>query len=366
MTNMLETRATRAMNMSIELDSIAALSDPTGVLSVYADADPALAAGARPTWQSPVRAGLRRLVNDARRTRSRAEWIALRARLDAIEPELEALLDARVGPRGRALFAPVSGGEIHRVELPVSLAPLVTLDRYARVLPLLAAAQDGRPAGVATLSWDRLESAEWRFDLLNPLKTIEFPAAQPRGSRPATNPAVPQPFPERDRFESAAGARMLTLLRNAGDRLGREAEARGWDVLVVDGDPRLLDVLSDGLRTNSYQLVRSPHSIGGVQNAVAAARVGSTVRTLRTARTAELLRKVGESSASTRDPLVLDRAFDEGRIEHLLIAMPSESSGPAASESLLRRALATGADVTIVPPEAADLEPGGAAALLRW
>jgi len=359
-------RPTHAKSAAIEIDAIAALSDPIGVLSVYADADPVLAAGPRPAWQAPVRAGLRRLVSDARRTRPHVEWRALRGRLDALEPELEALLDPRVGRRGRALFAAVSGADVHRLELPVPLAPLVTLDRNARILPLLAAAQDGRPAGAATLSWDRLESAEWQFDLLSSLKTVELAVAPPRGSRPATNPAVPQPFPERDRFESAAGARILALLRDAGERLGRQAEARGWDYLIVDGDPRLMGVLSDAFRTDSCRLVRSPHSIAGLDNPVAADRVGSAVRALRTERAAELVRKLGESSASTRDPLILERSLDEGRVEHLLIAVPSEPSRSQSAESLLRRALDTGADVTVVAPEAANLGPDGAAALLRW
>lgn len=38
----------RRHNAPIELDAIAALSDPIGVLTVYVDADPALSAGPRP------------------------------------------------------------------------------------------------------------------------------------------------------------------------------------------------------------------------------------------------------------------------------------------------------------------------------
>jgi len=92
----------------------------------------------------------------------------------------------------------------------------------------------------------------------------------------------------------------------------------------------------------------------------------SAVRALRTERDAELVRKLGESSASTRDPLILERSLDEGRVEHLLIAVPSEPSRSPSAESLLRRALDTGADVTVVAPEGANLGPDGAAALLRW
>jgi hypothetical protein len=358
--------AAHSATAPIELDAIAALADPIGVLSVYADADPVLGAGRRPSWQAPVRAGLRELVKDARQTRPRGDWTALKARLDELEPELEALLDASLGARGRALFATVDGGEVHRVGLPVPLEPLVTLDGHARALPLFAALQDGAAAGAVTLSWDRLEAAEWQFDQLTPLETIELAAPEPRQQRPATNPAVPQSFPERDRFESAAGARILALLREAAERLGRQADARGWDALVAHGDPRLVDALADGWRTGPARLVRSPEALAGLPDAAAADRVGSTVRALREERTAELLQRLGDSPASTHDRLVLERSFDEGRVEHLLITVPSEPSRSSFSESLLRRALATGAGVTVVPPEAASLGEGGVSALLRW
>ena len=358
--------AAREANAPIELDAIAALADPVGVLSVYADADPVLAAGRRPAWQAPVRAGLRELVKDARQTGPRDDWTALTTRLDELEPELEALLDPRLGGRGRALFATVVGGEVHRVALPVPFAPLVVLDGHARVLPLLAATQDGAPAGAVTLSRDRVASAEWQFDQLTPLETIELAVAEPRRQRPATNPAVPQPFPERDRFESTAGARILALLRAAAERLGRQAEARGWDVLVADGDPRLVDALAAAWRVGPSRLVRSPEALAGVADTAAAGRVGATVRALRAERTAALLRRLVESPASTHDPLVLERSLDEGRVEHLFVRVPSAPARSSSSESLLRRALATGADVTVVPPEAARLGPGGVSALLRW
>lgn len=118
--------APRLDRAPIRLEAIAALSDPIGVLSVYADADPALAADPRPAWQAPVRAALRRLVKDAQRTRPRAEWTALRARLDELEPELEALLDPHLGHRGRVLIVAVAGGELHRVGLRAPLSSLST------------------------------------------------------------------------------------------------------------------------------------------------------------------------------------------------------------------------------------------------
>lgn len=60
------------------------------------------------------------------------------------------------------------------------------------------------------------------------------------------------------------------------------------------------------------------------------------------------------------------RSHDEGRVEHLIITVPSDISGSVESESLLRRALTAGADVTVVAPEVASSGPRGTTALLRW
>jgi hypothetical protein len=360
------THASHAHFAAIDLEAIASLSDPIGVLSVYVDADPALVVGPRPAWQAPVRASLRRLLNDTRQTRPRAERLAVAAWLRELEPELDALLDPRLGGRGRALFAAVSGGELHRIELRAPLPSLVRLESAACVLPLLAAGRECKPAGVATVSWDRLELAEWEFDTLHRLDAFELAEPPQRQARPATNPAVPQSFPERDRFASALGARVAARLREAGARLARQSKARGWDLVVVGGDPRLVEVLSDTLRSRPFRLVPSSRPIAGLADAAAAERVGAIVREERSKRDAELLRKLHSSPASTGDPRVLERSLDEGRVEHLLISAPEQPSQATIRESLLRRALETGAEVTVFARGAPELGTSGASALLRW
>lgn len=341
------------------------LTDPIGVLSIYVDADPSLAAGPRPAWQSPVRAGLRRLVREARLSRPRGERLALEAGLAELEPELDTLLDPRSGGRGRALFAALGRGESHRVDVRAPLAPQVALGRRATILPLLAAEQEGRPAGAASVSWARVEQAEWRPDALRSLTPIALaePQPEPRRGRSGTNPAVPQPFPERDRFESAAGVRLAARLREAGAELAAQAETRGWDVLVADGDPRLVDELAAGFRSESCELVRSPQPVAGLAVAAARERVAAIVRGRRAERVERLLAAVEGSAAATLDPELVDRALAEGRVERLLLAVPPRGARSPRAESLLRRALATGAELTVVPAGAL---PAGIAALLRW
>lgn len=351
---MSEARTARHTTLE-RLEPVLALTDPIGVLSVYVDADPALAAGPRPAWQAPVRAGLRRLVKEARETWPRDDRFALEARLDELDGELERLLDPRGSSRGRALFATIAGGETRRLELRSQLPAEVRLGRRAVVLPLLAALQEGRAAGVASVERARLGLSEWEDGTVRLLETIELEGEPERGEPPATNPAVPQSFPERDRFETGVGARVASQVRDAGAVLAREAEARSWDVVVADGDPRLLDALELGSATGTAELVRSPQPFAGQSAAEVADRVEPTLREHRADATARLVGRL-EGSAATQDPGVVDRALAEGRVEHLLLAPAAD---PDHAEELARRALETGAEVTIVdgPP---------VAALLRW
>lgn len=355
-----------AVHGTVAIPAILALSDPVGVLTIYVDADPALAGGVRPAWQAPIRVGLRRLVRDARRTLSREKWIALEARVAELEPELEALLDPRHGSRGRALFAALEHRAVHRVALRATFPPLVQLTGQARVLPLLKAVQDGRAAGVATISTEQLDTAEWELGALHAVETIPLAAAETQSARPATNPAVRQPFPERDRFRSAAGARMLARARETGALLASKAEMRGWDFLITEGDPRLVDALSSGFVTDTCELVQSGRAIGKLAASRTSRAVEIALRERRLERLAQLLGQVDSSRAATRDPLVLEHSLDSGRVEHLLLADSPELFPRLDAESLIRRAFATGAKVTLVTAGSAELGAGGAAALLRW
>jgi hypothetical protein len=346
------------------LAPVLGLGGAGGVLSIYVDADPALGAGARPAWQAPVRVALRRLVRDTHRTGSREERIALETRLAELEPELRALLDPRRPGRGRALFAAVDGGAPRRFELHAPVPSLVALRPHAVVVPLLRVLQDGARAGAAWVSRDRVERAEWELGALRSETTIELDRGDARRRHRATNPAVPQPFPERDRFETAADARALAQLREEGARLATDAEVRGWDVVVANGDARLVDALVEGFACGNgdVELVRSPQPLGRLS----ADLVAGVVRTQRAERDAALARRLDESSAATRDPFVLEWALDEGRVQHLLLAAPGGPRPAYRAESLARRAFATGADVRVLDEGEHDLGPAGSAAVHRW
>lgn len=349
------------------LTPILELEDPVGVLSVYIDADPAHAAGDRAAWQAPVRAGLNDLANDARGTWPRADRMAFEARLAELEPELASFFGRRGAARGRALFAAIGHGDVERLELHAVLPSMVDFGGQAVVLPLVAAKQAGAPAGVVQLSWSRIVVSEWELGMVREIATIDLePRTDGAGSRPATNPSVPQPFPERDRFETSTGARVLARLREAGASLRRTAAERGWDAIAVDGDARLVDVLAGSFGEHGPDLMQTPQPLSGTSAAETAHRVGAALRERRQAEEHRLADQLDDSTAATRDAGTVERALAEGRVDHLLLEKPTEPSRFPEGESLFRRALATRARVTLLDASSTALGPDGVAAVLRW
>jgi hypothetical protein len=349
------------------LAPILELEDPIGVLSIYVDADPALAAGTPPAWQTPVRAELRDLAGEARRDWPRDRRMAFEARLEELEPEVSAVLEGRDLSRGRALFAAIERGEVRRLDVHAVLPSLAVVGPRALALPLLVARHAGRPAGVAELSWDRVVLSEWEFGILRELETIELGVdlgGEP--GRPTTNPSVPQSFPERDRFQTGVGVRVLTRIREVGADVAREAEARGWDVVVVDGVPPFLEALEGGIGPHGVGLLPSPEPLADVSRLEAANRVAAVLRDRRKEEQERLVARLDASAASTRDATVVERALAEGRVEQLLLEAPHDPHVLAAGEAALREALRTGAGVTVVEASSGVAGPDGMAALLRW
>jgi hypothetical protein len=341
-----------------QLEAVLDLRDPIGVISIYVDADPTLTGGGpRAAWQAPVRDGLRRLRDEAR-SWPRENRVALEERLDGLAAELERLLDPRGPGRGRALFAAVSTPATVQLELRTPLSSLVALGAKARVLPLLEALGEARPAGVALVRRDRIKVLEWTPAGLEPLQEIVLgdPDPEGRGRPGGTNPADRQPGPERDLFERAHDARLAVEVRAAGPELSRIAADRGWDVLVVDGEPRLAGEVDPAFATAACELVRSPVPLGRLAADEVPERVAPVIAEVRAREEARLVELLETSPLVTRGAAAVGVALEQGRVDRLLL----DPSLPEDGELLLRQAVATSAEVTVTPL------PAGAAALLRW
>jgi hypothetical protein len=140
----------------LDLDSLLGLlgrDDPVGVLSIFADAAP----GTRGA-EIDLRNRLTELVHRVRDDGASG----LADKLERLGDEIPALVDPAGDGRGRALFAPLSGGHPTRLVTHLGLANRVVLDERPFIHPLLECVERGRPAGVVLLSGDEAELLEWR------------------------------------------------------------------------------------------------------------------------------------------------------------------------------------------------------------
>jgi hypothetical protein len=110
----------------------------------------------------------------------------------------------------------------------------------------------------------------------------------------------------------------------------------------------------------------SNEALGNVSRSEAADRVNAVLRERRLAVQQRLVAQLDASPAATRAAAVVGRALAEGRVEHLLLEASGELGSLMAREALLREALRTAADVTVVEAAPAPVGEHGVAALLRW
>jgi hypothetical protein len=397
--------------MAIRSDEVAAadplevrgLRDPIGVLSVYVDADPREQAAQRPAWVVAVENGLRDVRERVKANGDHARWRAVFERLDALEPELSALVDPRRAGRGRALFATIEGGELRTVGLHVPLGNRVALDEIPHLSPLVAALDRGRPVGILVATQADVRVLEQRLGVVEELMalSLEPDTSEWREMKgpAAANPALAQhAAPQRDLFERRLEEHRLRALDLVSRRLGELAESRGWERALAAGERRVADRLAEALagpRLEVRVVDKNVHGLGPIEvgDALAAELAEELLR-----REEQLVARVLDSALSGNAGAlgVADvlSALEEGRVAHLLVAENGSPAGArtgdgrllpagvvppgvdpselvpvqALVEHMVERALATDASVTVLSPAAAEPLAGseGVAALLRW
>jgi hypothetical protein len=350
------------------------LRDPLGVLSIYVDADPARAMGARPGWELRLRQELRFLEEHLGWAGRHDRAEALHARLTALESELVHLFHPSAAGRGRALFVPLGGGEPQRFALQLPLPDSVRIADTAHVRPLLDAFEAGRPAGVVGLSRAGARVLDVRLGVAEDVLWLDFEAAtagrgEPRG-RMLGNPIARQPSARnRDRHRRHLDERHSRFRRWAAPRIAEIAQRRGWNLVLLRGDPRLVEPLRAQLASDrGFEVETAAGSLEWHSEHEAAAAVGPDLASVRRQRDWALVEQVRDEAQSGRAATLgcdetLD-ALNHDRVSLLLLGGADER--PA--ERMIRRAFESGARVTPLTPEAAvALEPhDGVAALLRW
>ncbi|HVQ89719.1 MAG TPA: hypothetical protein VMU51_01675 [Mycobacteriales bacterium] len=377
------------------------LTDDAGILSIYATVD--LAAEQTP---QPAVLLYAQLAELQRRTEAEqpSRAAAVRHRLRALEPQLSALVNSSTGGIGRVLFAPVGHGQPQLLTFPLPVPPMAVYRRTAYLLPLLPVAEASAPVGVALLSRQGVRLAEWTPAGLAPLVTFPFQplpthrqatAAVRAGRGTSGWHAVINP----EQAERHRLALLVRFMRQVSHGVGRRAASRGWNLLVVTGDPRLAEPFEVGLHDQAPKLLlaRSPHLLSTAPSGRVVAEAVPNLVAFRRMTQLELARRAraaglagGHGAYGLGDCL---GALTDGRVARLVVdgaacwrgsrtpdgrlvpgdevppGVPADAliAEPNLAESMVERALAIGADVTVVSGAAAEaLAPAGVAAILRW
>jgi hypothetical protein len=324
------------------------LVDPLGVLSVYLGSRDR---GERPMLSQAVRLGarLQALATLGRDPAVPERGAALRAALGRLRPLL-ARQATRRGGRGRAAFARLSGDEVWEVETAMPLRTTAALEPTGYVRPLVAALDDGRPAGVVLAGPRRLRALDWRMGILRTV--AELPRAP----------------------GDAVAGQLAELVRE-----------HEWRRLVVEGEPRLAGaLLAAGPPLRGCHLAIARRPLG----ALAAERLEPAVAdeleaVQRRMEVALVCQAVDASRHSGEAVLGMEaaaRALGAGRLSHLLfdnerdrLGWPGEGLVEAGlpidpAERLIELALDGAAAITPLEGRAALAlrSAGGVAALLRW
>jgi hypothetical protein len=388
-----------------DMRKFVAMTDDIGVLSVYVTLDPHRRAesAAKPSWELRLRSQLAEVQERVKRDGPREHHVALAARLEELQVDLERLLDPATPGQGRALFTGIADGPVHQVSVQVPLVDRVALAARAHLRPLVTAWSLAGPAGAVAVSADEVRTIDLRFGWTDEVAVIQYTnnTEQRELKGPAAaNPAMSQhSAPQHDLFERREEDKLLRFLRTVGPRLAEQAARRGWEHLVVTGKAHLAQAVADGLPAPwADEVVILSHPVATLSRAKLAATVEPALAEARRRRHQRLATRAREAAMSANAGAVglgeTLGGLQEGRVAHLLLASDGRWSGsrtpdgllvpdgevppgvdpahlrpePDLGERMIELAFQENAEVTMLEPaDAASLaDAGGVGAVLRW
>lgn len=408
--------------MSVIMDptsvrDLAAINDDMGVLSVYATADPR-DKSASPAWRLAVGNALSALRSEVSGNSGnggnganggnggKERKTAVLARLEQLQPEIEGLLDSGEFGVGRALFAPVSRNEVHTLSVQMPLDDCAVLQPRPYLRPLAGALTFGAPAGVLAVSHEGVRITDLRFGVAREVDRLAFQLDTDdwRSTRaPAATGAVgsaSRATGQIDRFDRRVEDNLLRYLSSLRPRISAIADEHGWESVVVTGDGRLIDVVRKGLAASPGR--RAVILLDRVAEHLSLAEIAALARPELEEdrrRRCRALAEQARSAAHSGGPGTIGvsdtlGAFRENRVAHLVLdgtrelrgqrapdgqyyphgELPPGQAGTAMAEEpdlgerMIEMGFTSGAEVTLLPPEAAAVlaAEDGVAALLRW
>lgn len=375
------------------------LRDDTGVLSLYVNADPRQE-GNQPPWKTRLDQGLKQLLESVDNgTRS-----ALGRRIEEMKLDIEQLVRPGAPGIGRALFVGLASGQTYNVEMQTPLTDRIALAPRSHIAPMFGAWAEGAPIGIAVVDGKGMRILDSRFGKCEEISGLHFaldtaewrimkgPGASHsawggRDSATSNN--------QHDLFDYRIAEHLQKFLAAAHSSLEEHVATFGWELLVVTGEPELVEAASKSLRNGfkaevvASQLVLSQSTPAQIQQALAA-----EITAARADRDKRLTNAFAESPRKTvaGSEAVID-ALQDARVDRLVIERDSTWSGrripegtvladsiapgePELSaaiadaqmgEAMIEMALASDAKVSFLSEGVhLDEEAGGVGAFLRW
>jgi hypothetical protein len=375
------------------------LRDESGVLSLYVNADPRQE-GSTPPWKTRLDQGLKQLL-DAVDNGTRS---LLGRRVAEMKIDLERLVRPGAPGVGRALFTALGTGESYTVEMQTPLTDRVALGPRSHIAPLLGAWAEGSPVGIVVVDGKGMRLLDSRFGRCEEISGLAFELDTDEWRVMKGPAAVQSAYGGRDGFVSSnqqdlfdyrVAEHLQKFLAAAHSTLEEHIKTFGWELLVVSGDPELVEAscksLSSAVKADvvASRLVLSQSTPAQIQRALA-----PEIAAARAARDARLIADFTESPRTTvasseavlealqgarvdrlvieRDSVWSGRRIPEGAVLADAIA-PGESEFAAAvadaqlGEAMIEMALASDARVSILSDGVGlGKEAGGVGAFLRW
>ncbi|HEU5061970.1 MAG TPA: VLRF1 family aeRF1-type release factor [Solirubrobacterales bacterium] len=347
---------------------------PLGVLSVYLGFDPADRAGA---WRTELRNGLDAVL-EANKEAEHDRRVALRATAKRLTERFEDG-DLRPPPRGEAGFVEVAEKGGDERWFGTSVAPVasacVEFGAEPVVAPLLDLRGRGASRGIALLSSERVRLLRCDEGALEELEDWELSITsldwRERKSQSANNPARAQGVSSsgHDQFGERLDHNRHRFLNECGGLAARALDENELGELVVFGPARDLEHFKAGFGSVNGKLkVGGDGDLISVPKGKLTEAVAEVVQRLDLeSQQAVVERALGEAKGGSRGAAGLQEtreALAEGRVDHLVF----DAAIGDEAESMIRAALASSAQVTVVRGEVAAplAEAEGVAAILRY
>lgn len=383
------------------VSDVVRLHDRIGVLSVYVGIDPSAEAAAKPSWAIALDGDLHELRSKLRIEGRHEDWVAFDERLRELAPALSWAVDATEHGQGRALFAAIGSGDVHTIALQARLPTSATLGRVPHLLPLLAA-DEGHPVGMVVVGRNVVRALDARLGTVTKLRAFDvepvvFDGAERKGPAAANPLRGQQTVAQRERYEHHVEAQHRRRLKRSATLVSELADARGWKLAVVVGDPRGALPVVESLESCGVETQLVERNLEALTLAQTYRELAPALAALRRRRDLGLVQRIqdaalsgGNGATGLADVLTV---LEEGRVDHLVLdsahplvgavdpngrvhppglVVPGYAEAELQPETLLMdgmvvRALHSGARVTVLHGSVTALaEAEGVAALLRW